>query len=101
MRGVPQPVANWDCRLGQGAPLYIYLLHWPGNVPLAETVEAFEALQRAGKIRHWGVSNFGIGEMRDLWCTPGGTAAQTNQVLYYQVSIGDGSTSITAAAVKG
>jgi diketogulonate reductase-like aldo/keto reductase len=33
----------------------LYLLHWPGSVPLAETVQAFEALQREGKIRHWGV----------------------------------------------
>ena len=42
----------------------LYLLHWPGTVPLAETVEAFEALQRAGKIRHWGVSNFDAEGMR-------------------------------------
>jgi aldehyde reductase len=62
--------------------LDLYLLHWPGNVPLAETVEAFESLQRAGKIRHWGVSNFDTDAMQELWQTPGGTAAQTNQVLY-------------------
>jgi diketogulonate reductase-like aldo/keto reductase len=60
----------------------LYLLHWPGNVPLAETVDAFEALQRAGKIRHWGVSNFDAEGMQELWDTPGGSAAQTNQVLY-------------------
>jgi aldehyde reductase len=60
----------------------LYLLHWPGSVPLAETVEAFEALQRAGKIRHWGVSNFDAEGMQELWDTPGGDAAQTNQVLY-------------------
>ncbi|MCC2673834.1 MAG: putative oxidoreductase [Ramlibacter sp.] len=60
----------------------LYLLHWPGGVPLAETVEAFESLQRAGKIRHWGVSNFDTEGMRELWNTPGGEAAQTNQVLY-------------------
>ena len=35
----------------------LYLLHWQGEHPLAETVQAFEALQREGKIRHWGVSN--------------------------------------------
>lgn len=62
--------------------LDLYLLHWPGAVPLAETVGAFEDLQRAGKIRHWGVSNFDAEAMQDLWNTPGGRAAQTNQVLY-------------------
>jgi aldehyde reductase len=61
----------------------LYLLHWPGSVPLAETVEAFESLQRAGKIRHWGVSNFDTEGMQDLWSTPGGDQAQANQVLYH------------------
>ena len=60
----------------------LYLLHWPGAVPLAETVEAFEALRRAGKIRHWGVSNLDADAMQRLWRTPGGPAAQTDQVLY-------------------
>jgi aldehyde reductase len=60
----------------------LYLLHWPGNVPLQETVEAFESLQRAGKIRHWGVSNFDTAAMQALRETPGGEAAQVNQVLY-------------------
>jgi aldehyde reductase len=60
----------------------LYLLHWQGNVPFAETVEAFEALQRAGKIRHWGVSNLDTDAMQDLWRTPGGSAAQVDQVLY-------------------
>lgn len=68
-------------RLGVHA-IDLYLLHWPGAVPLAETVEAFEALRRAGKIRHWGVSNFDTEAMQDLWRTPGGDAAQANQVLY-------------------
>ena len=60
----------------------LYLLHWQGEVPLAETVQAFEALQRAGKIRHWGVSNLDPALMQSLWETPGGAAAQTDQVLY-------------------
>jgi diketogulonate reductase-like aldo/keto reductase len=60
----------------------LYLLHWPGSVPLAETVEAFQALQQAGKIRHWGVSNFDTALMEQLWRTPGGSAAQANQILY-------------------
>lgn len=63
--------------------LDLYLLHWPGGVPLAETVEAFEALQRAGKIRHWGVSNFDRAAMDELARVPGGAAAQTDQVLYH------------------
>jgi aldehyde reductase len=60
----------------------LYLLHWPGSVPLSETVAAFESLQRAGKIRHWGVSNFDTGGMQELLATPGGPAAQVDQVLY-------------------
>lgn len=63
--------------------LDLYLLHWPGAVPLAETVEGFEALQRAGKIRHWGVSNFDRDAMEQLARVPGGEAAQTDQVLYH------------------
>lgn len=60
----------------------LYLQHWPGGVPLAETVDAFENLQRAGKIRHWGVSNFDTDGMQALWNLPGGDRAQANQVLY-------------------
>jgi len=62
--------------------LDLYLLHWPGEVPLAQTVEGFEALRREGKIRHWGVSNFDPQWLQELWATPGGEAAQVNQVLY-------------------
>ncbi|RWA93061.1 MULTISPECIES: aldo/keto reductase [unclassified Mesorhizobium] len=60
----------------------LYLLHWPGSVPLSETVEAFETLKREGKIRHWGVSNFDTEEMEDLVGLPSGGNVQTNQVLY-------------------
>ena len=60
----------------------LYLLHWRGNVPLAETIEAFEALQRAGKIRHYGISNFDLADMQELWSVPGGPAVASNQVLY-------------------
>ncbi|TIL64343.1 aldo/keto reductase [Mesorhizobium sp.] len=60
----------------------LYLLHWPGSVPLAETVEAFEALKIAGKIRHWGVSNFDTHEMEELVSLPAGDGVQTNQILY-------------------
>jgi diketogulonate reductase-like aldo/keto reductase len=60
----------------------LYLLHWRGSVPLAETIETFVALQRAGKIRHYGVSNFDASDMQELWSLPGGAAVATNQVLY-------------------
>jgi aldehyde reductase len=63
--------------------LDLYLLHWAGTVPLAETVEAFETLRTAGKIRHWGVSNLDFDLTRKLWRTPGGTAMQVNQLLYH------------------
>jgi len=54
--GLPQACERSLKRLGTDR-IDLYLLHWRGGIPLAETVEAFEALQRAGKIRHWGVSN--------------------------------------------
>jgi len=58
----------------------LYLLHWRGNVPLAETAEGFEALRAAGKIRHWGVSNLDRDDMQELWASSG--AVQANQLLY-------------------
>lgn len=61
--------------------LDLYLLHWPGTIPLEETIEGFESLRRAGKIRHWGVSNFDVDEMDALFAA-GGTACATNQILY-------------------
>jgi diketogulonate reductase-like aldo/keto reductase len=60
----------------------LYLLHWRGSVPLAETIEAFEALRSAGKIRHWGVSNFDRADMEELIATADGESVATNQVLY-------------------
>jgi diketogulonate reductase-like aldo/keto reductase len=60
----------------------LYLLHWRGGTPLAETVAAFEALKAAGKIRHWGVSNFDNDDMAELDGVQNGRACQANQVLY-------------------
>jgi diketogulonate reductase-like aldo/keto reductase len=60
----------------------LYLLHWRGTVPLAETVAAFEGLRQAGKIGAWGVSNLDASEMDELLGVPGGTACATDQVLY-------------------
>ena len=61
--------------------LDLYLLHWPGSVPIAETVEGMEALVAAGKIARWGVSNFDVAAMEGL-ARAGGDACATNQVLY-------------------
>jgi len=68
--------------------LDLYLLHWRGDVPLAETVEAFVGLQRAGKIRHWGVSNLDLADMQALWDVPDGRGVATNQLLYNLVRRG-------------
>jgi diketogulonate reductase-like aldo/keto reductase len=62
--------------------LDLYLLHWRGRHPVAETLEAFAALKHAGKIREWGVSNFDGSDMEELFRTSGGNACATNQVLY-------------------
>jgi diketogulonate reductase-like aldo/keto reductase len=60
----------------------LYLLHWRGNEPLRETVAGFEALRQAGKIRHWGVSNFDTDDMEELSALPHSKGCATNQVLY-------------------
>ena len=62
--------------------LDMYLLHWREETPLQETIEGFEELKDAGKIRHWGVSNFDAPDMQELTALPGGNAVQTDQVLY-------------------
>ena len=62
--------------------LDLYLLHWRGSTPLSETLAAFEELVHAGKIRHWGVSNFDARDMEELVRLRGGSSAATNQVLY-------------------
>jgi diketogulonate reductase-like aldo/keto reductase len=62
--------------------LDLYLLHWRGSVPLAETVEAFERLREQGKIRHWGVSNFDVADLRELHDVDDGERCAANQVYY-------------------
>jgi len=62
--------------------LDLYLLHWRGSVPLAETLDAFEALMKSGKIHRWGVSNFDVEDMEELGDLAGGDVVATNQVLY-------------------
>jgi diketogulonate reductase-like aldo/keto reductase len=66
----------------------LYLLHWRGGHPLAETVAAFEALKAAGKIRYWGVSNLDTRDMKELLGVPGGAGCAANQVLYHPDSRG-------------
>jgi len=66
----------------------LYLLHWRGQVPLVETMEGFAALQRAGKIRHYGVSNLDLADMQELAATPHGGAVVTDQLLYNLVRRG-------------
>lgn len=60
----------------------LYLLHWRGGHPLAETVAAFESLKAAGKIGAWGVSNFDVDDMEELLAVPDGGNVAVNQVLY-------------------
>ena len=63
--------------------LDLYLLHWPSrDTDLASIVAAFESLRAAGKIRAWGVSNFKLSDMEDLFRVPHGDRCATNQVLY-------------------
>src|SRR6266498_1759622 len=61
----------------------LYLLHWREKTPpLEETVETFERLHSAGKIKRWGVSNFDVDDMEELWSIESGANCATNQVLY-------------------
>ncbi len=66
----------------------LYLLHWPGPHPLADTVDAFERLQKSGKIRYWGVSNFDADDMAALNLLPGGQNCATDQILYHPAERG-------------
>jgi diketogulonate reductase-like aldo/keto reductase len=73
-RGLRRLRTDWlDC----------YLLHWPGEHPLEETFEAFEALRSAGKIRSWGVSNFDVDDLERALAVAGAGRIACNQVLYH------------------
>lgn len=61
----------------------LYLLHWRGGASLGEAVAGFQDLQRAGCIRHWGVSNLDATDLQELWGVPGGGAVAANQLLYH------------------
>jgi diketogulonate reductase-like aldo/keto reductase len=60
----------------------LYLLHWRGRAALEETLAGFEALLDVGAIRFWGVSNFDVGDMEELFALDSGLACASNQVLY-------------------
>jgi len=81
LRGTPAACERSLRRLNTDV-IDLYLLHWRGDVPLAETVAALEALRYSGKIRHWGVSNFDLDDMQALLAVPGGGHCAVNQVLY-------------------
>jgi len=88
-KGVPAACDRSRKRLGLDA-VDLYLLHWRGAVPLAETVDAFEALKAAGSIREWGVSNFDLDDLIELeglaqptlTAKPGKLHCVTNQICY-------------------
>lgn len=78
-KGLPAACERSLRRLGTDT-IDLYLLHWRGSVPLAETVAAFESLREAGKIRAWGVSNFDVDDLGELGENAG--ACATDQILY-------------------
>lgn len=60
----------------------LYLLHWETSHPLVETLAAFCQLREEGKILHYGVSNFDVGEMEVTETLPGGSDVASDQILY-------------------
>ncbi len=79
--GIRQACEASLARLGTDY-LDLYLLHWRGGSDLRQVVAGFEALREAGRIRHWGVSNFEVSDMEDLFRVPAGDRCATNQVRY-------------------
>ena len=60
----------------------LYLLHWRGDISLADTLDGFVKLMQTGKIRYYGVSNFDLADIKELWPISGGPGISANQVLY-------------------
>ena len=88
--GAPDIFASCDASLKRLNTNYLdlYLLHWRGSIPLTETVMCMERLVKEGKIRRWGVSNFDVDDMEELWSIPNGNKCAVNQVLYHLGSRG-------------
>lgn len=63
--------------------LDLYLYHWRGSTPLKETVDCLENLVKEGLIKSWGVSNFDVDDMEELFSIPNGKNCMVNQVLYH------------------
>ncbi|HWV05556.1 MULTISPECIES: aldo/keto reductase [Ralstonia] len=80
-RGIAAACERSLRRLGTDR-LDLYLLHWRGDVPFEDTLEGLQALQREGKIRHYGVSNLDLSDMEEWWDAPGGDQIAVNQLLY-------------------
>ena len=99
-RGRIEPACEASLKRLRTDRLDLYLLHWRGSVPLAETVEGMEALRRAGKIRAWGVSNLDPNDMREL-AGVGGAACATDQVLYNITRRGPEFDLLPALAARG
>lgn len=68
--------------------LDLYLYHWRGQYPLCETIDRLLEMKAIGKIRAFGVSNFDLEDMEELWSIPGGQECMVNQVLYHTGSRG-------------
>ena len=85
--GVPAACERSLKRLGTDR-IDLYLLHWRGGHALAETVDAFDRLRQAGKIRQWGVSNLDVADLQELSGVPHGGDCAANQVLYHPNSRG-------------
>jgi len=80
-RGVQQACDRSRARLRLDT-IDLYLLHWRGSVPLAQTVDGFTRLADAGHVRRWGVSNFDVADLQELWRHPAGAQCAANQVWY-------------------
>jgi diketogulonate reductase-like aldo/keto reductase len=81
LRGVAAACERSRQRLGLDC-IDLYLLHWPGSHPLAETLRGFEQLRAQRAIAQWGVSNFDLAAMKRLVALPGGERCAANQVYY-------------------
>lgn len=83
-KGTPAACARSLARLGLER-IDLYLLHWRGEQPLAETCEAMRKLAADGRIRHWGVSNFDTGDMEELAAVCGEPLDCAANQVYYSV----------------